>query len=68
MCRWRLFSLSSGDSLKSWRIEPFIMVEGGTQVPPRPLCFALWMLQRAWLSINVCALCMPVSKMQCLKQ
>ena len=29
MCRWRLFSLASRDSLKSWRIEPFIMVEGG---------------------------------------
>lgn len=27
--RWRLFSLSSGDSLKSWRVEPFVMVEGG---------------------------------------
>lgn len=27
--RWRLFSLASGDSLKSWRVEPFLMVEGG---------------------------------------
>lgn len=27
--RWRLYSLASGDSLKSWRVEPFVMVEGG---------------------------------------
>ena len=32
--RWRLFSLASGDSLKSWRVEPFVMVEGG----PRCRC------------------------------
>ncbi|KFM28327.1 U2 snRNP-associated SURP motif-containing protein [Auxenochlorella protothecoides] len=25
--RWRLFSLASGDSLRSWRVEPFLMVE-----------------------------------------
>lgn len=27
--RWRLFSLASGDSMRSWRVEPFELVEGG---------------------------------------
>ena len=27
--RWRLFSLASGDTLRAWRVEPFVMVEGG---------------------------------------
>ena len=27
--RWRLFSLASGDSMRSWRVEPFTLVEGG---------------------------------------
>lgn len=31
--RWRLFSLASGDNLKSWRVEPFTMVEGGSRYP-----------------------------------
>ncbi|KAK9797001.1 hypothetical protein WJX73_002827 [Symbiochloris irregularis] len=33
--RWRLFSLASGDSMRSWRVEPFELVEGGPKwVPP----------------------------------
>lgn len=27
--RWRVYSLAEGDSLRTWRIEPFVMVEGG---------------------------------------
>ena len=33
--RWRLFSLASGDTLRAWRVEPFVMVEGG---PKCALC------------------------------
>ena len=35
--RWRLFSLASGDTLRAWRVEPFVMVEGGPRrAAPRP--------------------------------
>jgi U2-associated protein SR140 len=35
--RWRVFSLSQGDSLARWRVEPFAMVAGGPRwVPPDP--------------------------------
>lgn len=27
--RWRVYSLAEGDTLRTWRIEPFVMVEGG---------------------------------------
>ena len=27
--RWRLWSLAQGDTLRSWRAEPFRMVEDG---------------------------------------
>ncbi|KAK9824009.1 hypothetical protein WJX72_006933 [[Myrmecia] bisecta] len=34
--RWRLYSLAQGDSLRSWRVEPFVLVEGGPRwIPPR---------------------------------
>ena len=26
---WRVYSLASGDSLRSWRIEPFVLLEDG---------------------------------------
>lgn len=26
---WRIYSLASGDSLRSWRIEPFVLLEDG---------------------------------------
>lgn len=33
--RWRLWSLACGDSLRNWRVEPFVMVEPGPAwVPP----------------------------------
>ncbi|KDD75808.1 hypothetical protein H632_c490p0, partial [Helicosporidium sp. ATCC 50920] len=33
--RWRLFALSNGDSMRSWRVEPFQMVgESNRWVPP----------------------------------
>lgn len=33
--RWRVYSLSQGDSLQKWRTAPFQMVEGGPfWVPP----------------------------------
>ncbi|KAK9835798.1 hypothetical protein WJX74_008275 [Apatococcus lobatus] len=32
---WRVYSLASGDSLRSWRIEPFVLLEDGPRfVPP----------------------------------
>lgn len=35
--RWRVFSLSQGDSLKRWRVEPFSMIAGGSRwTPPDP--------------------------------
>eukprot|EP00899_Mesostigma_viride_P019993 jgi/Mesvir1/27996/Mv20193-RA.4 len=34
--RWRLFALCSGDTMDSWREEPFVMVEGGARwIPPK---------------------------------
>ncbi|GMH42641.1 hypothetical protein BSKO_10560 [Bryopsis sp. KO-2023] len=36
--RWRLFSLAQGDGLRSWRIEPFVMVEGGPRWVPPTMC------------------------------
>lgn len=38
--RWRVFSLSSGDSLRSWRIDPFLMVEGSNRWLPPPMTLA----------------------------
>uniref|UniRef100_A0A1D1ZV34 U2 snRNP-associated SURP motif-containing protein n=1 Tax=Auxenochlorella protothecoides TaxID=3075 RepID=A0A1D1ZV34_AUXPR len=35
--RWRLFSLASGDSLRSWRVEPFLMVEESNAWVPPPM-------------------------------
>lgn len=35
--RWRLFSLASGDSMRSWHVEPFTFVEGGPRHAPAPL-------------------------------
>lgn len=33
--RWRVYSLAEGDTLRTWRIEPFVMVEGGQRwLPP----------------------------------
>ena len=35
--RWRVFSLSQGDSLARWRVEPFAMIAGGPRwTPPDP--------------------------------
>lgn len=35
--RWRLFSLASGDSLRSWRVDPFLMVERSSRWVPPPM-------------------------------
>jgi U2-associated protein SR140 len=35
--RWRLFSLASGDSLRSWRVDPFLMVERSARWVPPPM-------------------------------
>lgn len=32
--RWRLFALSNGDSLRSWRVDPFLMVEKSNRWNP----------------------------------
>jgi len=35
---WRVYSLSKGDTLEKWRVEPFQMVAGGpTWIPPNPV-------------------------------
>lgn len=40
--RWRLFSLASGDSLRAWRVDPFLMVgRSGRWVPPPMTAVAL---------------------------
>lgn len=38
--RWRLYSLACGDSLHSWRVEPFAMVRGGRRWLPPPMAVA----------------------------
>ena len=43
--RWRLFSLASGDTLRAWRVEPFVMVEGG---PKCALCGGHHHLKNLW--------------------
>ncbi|GAB4814277.1 hypothetical protein N2152v2_001323 [Parachlorella kessleri] len=35
--RWRLFSLANGDSLRSWRVEPYLMVEDSNRWIPPPM-------------------------------
>eukprot|EP00198_Chlamydomonas_reinhardtii_P008180 XP_001697517.1 predicted protein [Chlamydomonas reinhardtii] len=35
--RWRLHSLSEGDTLRTWRIEPYCMVHGGQRWVPPPM-------------------------------
>ncbi|EFJ48766.1 hypothetical protein VOLCADRAFT_104604 [Volvox carteri f. nagariensis] len=35
--RWRLHSLSEGDTLRTWRIEPYVMVHGGQRWVPPPM-------------------------------
>ena len=35
--RWRLFSLANGDSLRSWRVDPFLMVEKSNKWIPPPM-------------------------------
>jgi len=35
--RWRAYSLAQGDTLQSWRTDPFVMVEGGPSFVPPPL-------------------------------
>lgn len=33
--RWRIYSLSNGDTLLQWRVEPFLLVEGSNRwIPP----------------------------------
>lgn len=40
--RWRVYSLSEGDTLRTWRIEPFVMVEGGQRwIPPSMTAMAV---------------------------
>ena len=35
--RWRLFSLANGDSLRSWRVDPFLLAEGSNRWVPPPM-------------------------------
>jgi len=35
--RWRLYSLLQGDTLRSWRIAPFVMVAGSPRWVPPPM-------------------------------
>lgn len=35
--RWRVYSLACGDSLRSWRVEPFVMVEASNKWVPPPM-------------------------------
>lgn len=39
--RWRVYSLACGDSLRSWRVEPFVMVEGSNKWVPPPMTAGL---------------------------
>lgn len=38
--RWRVYSLACGDSLHSWRLEPFAIVRGGRSWLPPPMAVA----------------------------
>jgi len=35
--RWRLFSLANGDSLRGWRVDPFLMIEKSNRWIPPPM-------------------------------
>jgi len=35
--RWRLYSLLNGDSLRSWRAAPFVMITGSAAWVPPPM-------------------------------
>mmetsp|Transcript_16329 Transcript_16329/g.48953 ORF Transcript_16329/g.48953 Transcript_16329/m.48953 type:complete len:1001 (+) Transcript_16329:302-3304(+) len=35
--RWRLYSLAQGDTARNWRVEPFVMLEGGQRWLPPPM-------------------------------
>lgn len=35
--RWRLYSLAEGDTLRTWRIDPYLMLEGGQAWIPPPM-------------------------------
>lgn len=35
--RWRVFSLANGDTLRSWRVDPFLMTEGSNRWTPPPM-------------------------------
>jgi U2-associated protein SR140 len=35
--KWRVYSLTQGDTLQTWRVEPFLMVEGGNRWVPPPM-------------------------------
>lgn len=36
--RWRLYSLANEDSLRSWRVEPFCLVEDTARSAPKSAC------------------------------
>lgn len=35
--KWRVYSLTQGDTLQTWRVEPFLMVKGGNRWVPPPM-------------------------------
>lgn len=35
--RWRLYSLANGDSMRSWRVNPFLMIEDSNRWIPPPM-------------------------------
>jgi len=35
--KWRVYSLTQGDTLQTWGVEPFLMVEGGNRWVPPPM-------------------------------
>jgi U2-associated protein SR140 len=45
--RWRIYSLSSGDNLRSWRVDPFLMVENSMRWMPPPMTLAAMAANKA---------------------
>ena len=47
-----MYSLSEGDTLKIWRVEPFVMVAGGQRWVPPTMTSALGTAARGELAYN----------------
>lgn len=55
--RWRLWSLACGDSLRSWRVEPFVMVAPGPSWVPPAMTSVADSKKRALVRGDVCWYC-----------